>query len=1214
MTHPISEPTPSVPDARTIPSNVLPVAPASREQLLRIHASCTELEKRWASPIRTTIEDIVASENGGELDHLLESLIRSELELRENEPIPPSANEFHSRFPMLKNAVNRAFCSTEELMVLDEHAFSTWNGLTAGSTGPEAAQVGGFSVMPMDPHPRLLGNYELLEEHARGAMGVVYRARDVLLNRIVAVKVILAGQFALPIDIARFGNEAHAIAALDHPNIVPLFEFGEFDGHHFFSMPWIDGGNLADRIQNNPLPPLEAAEITVQIARAVHYAHGHGVIHRDLKPRNILIDGKSGIRVSDFGLAKIVSSMQASTANTELTLSGQIVGTPAYMAPEQAQGSADKLSDIYSIGAVLYALLTGRPPFQAATPLETMRQLQDTEVVEPRRLNAQIPRDLETITLKCLHKQPGSRYPSANDLADDLQRFIAGIPVVARPISYLEHLVRWTRRQPVVAALAISMFLSLAGGLASSLIFYGRERQQQQQAVKNFEIASAAVDKYLTEIASSPELKAHGLEKLRKDLLTTARDFYQQLDRQPLRNQALQVKLAEAYKNLGYISQELGDLPAAIHNYDQMRLAYESLSSESPQSIDYRSSIAMSLHQRAGIYSKLGNVASAESDLQAAIARYKEITSLSNAMNEKVVLALTTVDLAALYSNQNREQEGQVTYADANTIAIGFSSDSDELFDQKTAQNMVQVYTNLSADCERRGKLEEAATWLLKAIPVSQGMLIRSADAPDLRFDLASSTGKLALVSQKLDRPDEARNYFKQAEEILVPLTKEHPLVLRYLEGLAAHWLNYGALEYSRHAWVEAERADQEALRLYQELAQRQPDAVQHWLDVAMVDCNLGDSLYRRGKTTEAKVVLQDALSALILAKSLEPSHINVLLYSATAQNNLANVFNGEKKYVEAAEAYRFSIAAMRQLAANNPTAIDFPKKTASGLHNLSTALRRSGAAMEAEAAELEGRQILEKLLEKKPDSTEYRNLLVTSLNGLGDIYYDLRRLDDAKQAYEQARTRLLQLAETAGEPARFQTMLGYVFFNLGRIARNRNLNEEAIDWNSQAIAAQNIELSLRLGNEAADTKRVRGALNNAFRERARGLMRLGRLAEAKADCAQGMIHIVDQEADGLRALYARILARSGEQEASLQKLREIESLQPLNYIDVVDVAAAYALLLKSGVDEKYRQPLLEALSQGREMEREQFIQVRTESEFIDLQDFPGLAAALQAD
>ena len=1214
MTHPISDPSPSVPDARTIPSNVLPMAPASREQLLLIHASCTELENRWASPQRITIEEIVAAENSDELEQLLESLIRSELELRENEPMPPSANEFHTRFPRQPNAVTRAFCPVERLLEWDERALSTSNGLAAGSTGPEGATVDGFTVMPMDPPPRFLGNYEILEEHARGAMGVVYRARHVLLDRIVAVKVILAGQFALPMDIARFRNEAQAIAALDHPNIVPLFEFGEIDGQHFFSMPWIEGGNLADRIQQSPLPPLEAAEITIQIARGVHYAHGLGVIHRDLKPRNILIDGKSGIRVSDFGLAKIVSSMQASTAKAELTLSGQIVGTPAYMAPEQARGSADKLSDIYSIGAVLFALSTGRPPFQAATPLETLRQLQDTEVVEPHRLNAQIPRDLETITLKCLHKQPGSRYPSAEELANDLQRFVAGIPVFARPISRLEHLVRWTRRQPVVAALAIIIFVSLAGGLASSLVFYGRERQQQQQSVKNFEIASAAVDKYLTEIAASPELKAHGLEKLRKKLLTTARDFYQKLDRQPLRNQTLQVKLAEAYKNLGYISQELGDLPTAIQNYDQMRLAYELLSSESPQSIDYRSSIATSLHQRASIYSKLGNSASAESDLQAAIAGYKAITSLTKAVHYKVMLALTTVDLAALYSNQNRDQEGQAAYADAKAIAKVFSSDSAELEDQEMGQNMVQVYTRLSADCERRGKFDEAATWLLKAIPVSQRMLIGSVDAPDLRFDLASSTGKLALVYQKLDRTDEARKHFKQAEEILVPLTKEHPLVLRYLDGLAAHWLNYGAFEYGRHAWVEAERADQEALRLYRELAQRQPNAIQHWLDVAMVDCNLGDSLYRRGKTTEAKAVLLDALNALVVAKSLEPSHINVLFYSATAQNNLANVLNGEKKYVEAAEAYRFVIEAMRLLAANNPTVIDFPKKTASGLHNLSTALRRSGAAIEAEAAELEGRQILEELLEKKPDSTEYRNLLVTSLNGLGDIYYDLRRLDDAKQVYEQARTRLLQLAETAGEPTRFQTMLGYVYFNLGRIARNRGSNEEAIDWNSQAIAAQNIELSLRLGNEAADTKRVRGALNNAFRERARGLMRLGRLDEARADCAQGMIHIVDHEADGLRALYARILARLGEQEAPLQKLSEIESLQPLNYLDVVDVAATYAQLLKNGVDEKFRQPLLEALSQAREMEREQFIQVRSELEFTDLQEFPGLAAALQSN
>ncbi|MEQ1831282.1 MAG: tetratricopeptide repeat protein, partial [Pirellula sp.] len=587
--------------------------------------------------------------------------------------------------------------------------------------------------------------------------------------------------------------------------------------------------------------------------------------------------------------------------------------------------------------------------------------------------------------------------------------------------------------------------------------------------------------------------------------LTTARGFYQQLDQQPLRNHALQLKLAEAYKNLGYISQELGDLPEAKRNYDQMRAAYESLYHESPQSLEYLSSIATSLQLRASIHSKLSDSVSAESDLRDAIARFKIITSQSHAMSHKVMLALTTLDLAALYSNQNRAAEGQAAYADAHQIAIGLQDESVELNDEKMARNVVQVYNNLSADFERQGKLNEAAIWLVKAITISQRMLTGSAGAPDIRYDLASSTGKLALVYQKLDRNDEARTRFDQAKEILVPLTQEHPLVLRYLEALASHWVNFGALEYGRQAWVDAEHADREAFRLFKELAERQPEAVQHWLDVALVGCNSGDSLYRRGKFEDAKVVLKQALEALEVSKTLEPAHINVLFYSAAAQNNLANVFNGEKKYAEAAEAYKFSVEAMKQLTANNPSVVDFPKKTASGLHNLSTALRRSGNAIEAEAAELEGRQILEQLLESKPDSVEYRNLLVTSLNGLGDIYYDLNRLDDAQQSYDRARTVLFQLVETAGEPARFQTMLGYIYFNLGRIARNRGLHQDAIDWNSQAITAQNIELSLRAGNEESDTKRVRGALNSAYRERARGLFRLGQLDNARADCVQGM-------------------------------------------------------------------------------------------------------------
>jgi serine/threonine-protein kinase len=265
-----------------------------------------------------------------------------------------------------------------------------------------------------DDLPREFGEYTLLEEVGHGGMGVVYRARQASLHRTVAVKVIQRG------ERARFQFEAEAAAKLDHPNIVPVYGVGEHDGQPYLCMKYVEGTTLARLVADNPLPPREAARYVAQVARAVHFAHENGILHRDLKPANVLIDRQGRPYVSDFGLAKQVGGPQ-------LTASNAILGTPSYMPPEQASDRRGKLSpasDVYSLGAVLYELLTGRPPFRAATPLDTLLLVLDTEPVPPRQLNPGVDRALELICLKCLQKHADLRYPSASALADDLDRFL----------------------------------------------------------------------------------------------------------------------------------------------------------------------------------------------------------------------------------------------------------------------------------------------------------------------------------------------------------------------------------------------------------------------------------------------------------------------------------------------------------------------------------------------------------------------------------------------------------------------------------------------------------------------------------------------------------------------------------------------------------------------------------------------------------------------
>lgn len=307
-------------------------------------------------------------------------------------------------------------------------------------------------------HLRYFGEYELVEEIARGGMGVVFKARQVGLNRIVALKMILSGNLAGDEEVSRFKTEAEAAAKLDHVGIVPIYEIGEHDGQHYFSMAFIDGESLQDRIRSGPLETRSAAELCAKIATAIAYAHERGVIHRDMKPANVLLDKDSQPKITDFGLAKQVQG------DSNLTQTGTVMGTPGYMPPEQAAGNSTEvgpLADVYSLGAILYCLMTGRPPFQAANALDTLMQVVEKAPLSPRDLNPSVPRDLETITLKCLEKTTERRYQSADELASELNRFLRGEPIVARPVSSVERAWRWAKRHRAMAAL-MAMIIGVA--------------------------------------------------------------------------------------------------------------------------------------------------------------------------------------------------------------------------------------------------------------------------------------------------------------------------------------------------------------------------------------------------------------------------------------------------------------------------------------------------------------------------------------------------------------------------------------------------------------------------------------------------------------------------------------------------------------------------------------------------------------------------------
>ncbi|MCA9040307.1 MAG: serine/threonine protein kinase [Planctomycetaceae bacterium] len=598
----------------------------------RVDIRCDEFETAWSDDHRPTIEEFLDGVTGNERNQLIRELVALEIDLRVQLGETPKLEEYTPRFEEIKSELETLFIN-QRSQTQDDTLFMKEGGqadetvqiprggeFDSGLVGKESSQARSDSLtrqwIEEQDHLQEFGDYIIISEIARGGMGVVYKAYHRNLNRLVALKMISQGEFANQSEIQRFQLEAEAAAQLDHPGIVPIFDVGEQDGRHFFSMGLVEGGSLSSAVVSQNLTPKEVAVLVLKISEAMAYAHSKRVIHRDLKPGNVLLDKNNEPRITDFGLAKRIED------GSNLTVTGQILGTPSYMPPEQASGIASEIvetADIYSIGAILYALLCGRPPFQSPNPMTTLRQVLDEEPITPRQFNSKIPADLETICLKCLEKNRQQRYPSAEELAEELKRFIAGHPIQARPIGRIKRFGRWCQRNPLTTGLVALIMLSMVIGSGVS-IYFGLLAQSRAAAARN---GATTVMKTLDRVIYNIDKKLEPIpaaRDIRVELLQQAIDDLEQLPREFLEQSDVDEDTATAMRNMGIVIQQLGkhkstNSQSASYYFERSVEIFEDMLSTDPTNDNLRYELALSNEKLADYYLEKKSLSVAQKSL-----------------------------------------------------------------------------------------------------------------------------------------------------------------------------------------------------------------------------------------------------------------------------------------------------------------------------------------------------------------------------------------------------------------------------------------------------------------------------------------------------------------------------------------------------------------------------------------------------------------------
>jgi eukaryotic-like serine/threonine-protein kinase len=1183
------------------------LSPAQRIALVR-----ADQRRAWAAGDRAMVEDLLKRYSA--LAHDAEAIIDlaySEFMLRTEAGEKVDTEEYARRFPDQAPALRRQLALH---LALQQMTFTSVQTLSKDGnssktihTGPpvfaslppatppvlvsEAAQAfqtlmqspgsTAQSTPTLTPEPEgdiSVPGYEILSELGRGGMGVVYKARQHRLDRVVALKMILSGEFASKNDRARFREEAVKLARVQHQNIVQIYEVSEHDNRPYFAMEYLDGGSLAKEISGQPLTPRIAARLILSLANAMFAAHEKGIVHRDLKPGNILLTAgglheasERGLslhmsvksnkdlergpiaKITDFGLAKGLQGEESKT------VSGAILGTPSYMAPEQARGQSKSVgpsADIYALGAILYECLTGRPPFLAPNAIDTIYLVVHEEPVKPSAWSPKLPQDLETICLKCLEKVPEKRYSTAKALAEDLEAFLDNRPIKARPVGLVERAVKWAKRRPAQAALAGTVVLAALTLLATGVWFTEQVRRQRDRAIEaegQALIAKGEAEDN-AEKFKQQKLIAEAAEQVAKTNETKARNAEAQTrialdDTKKAKDAEEAAKITavgerkQAQENEKLANKMFGFARDAVNEYFTS-VSQETLLDE-PGMEGLRKTL---LEQASKFYTKFAderkNDPSVRAELAAALGRLGKIRAAIDLRSEGIdlyrqalelykkldaekpgdmgieaSLSETHFELGVLYRDTNRETEA-VAYGQQAVDrwdALACRQPENEQFQAELARSLNGLggtYAEFKRYDLARGPLD-------RALSIRKMLVEAHPDADVLLRDLSVTYDNIATVAESRNENQTAELAHKDALAISERLVKKNAERLLYRNDLGRYFLNLGNLYLSTGDFKLAADSLSQAAENWGDLARTHPKVKQFRFSAAKANRILADALFRLAQTSDPQNRQADAKQALKKARDLiqmlvqeEPDDLNYMAELALVDSVDGDQLRFLRLFPEAVEAYRKCVNNFDSLLKKSD---DLQYKRA-----LANALLQLGVCMQAIATPADTRGV---------------------------------RMAEAMQALDRSSVLWKELVETDPQNIRYRRL------GIECLVEFARLKLEAEDPKSALPAADDaVKLGAPFKPDPKLALRERTAVQRAYWRRAQALSALGRFEEALAAWDGALAYEENKDASFYNLYGWATLARTPQFGEAVQKAATYSQRNPNNGRVHYEVARIHAL------------------------------------------------------